>query len=151
VLRVDQARIWETLDDWDLHVAEDGKLRPLPPRPSVDPPLHAVWCRPNPEAGWAFEVLLNDSDGERWLFRRDHRVGRGVDTIAEMSADGTPFLAPEIVLLFKAKQRRAPDEVDFSMVLPTLGAERRRWLRGALEVVHPGHPWRDRLAPDAAS
>jgi hypothetical protein len=146
-LRVDQARIWERLDGWDLHLAHEGRLRRLPRNPSVEPPFHAVWCRPAHAGDWAFELLLNDSDGERWLFRRDHRVVRPLRSIGETSREGTPFLAPEIVLLFKAKNRRGPDEQDFSAALPTLGTERREWLCRALDVVHPDHPWLARLAP----
>jgi hypothetical protein len=73
---------------------------------------------------------------------------RPLASIGETTHDGTPFLAPEIVLLFKAKNRREPDEGDFSAAVPTLGAERRTWLRSALDMVHPGHPWLPRLVPD---
>jgi hypothetical protein len=52
-----------------------------------------------------------------------------------------PVLAPEIVLLFKAKQRRPRDEADLANTLPILDGARRRWLSDAIRLVHPGHPW----------
>ena len=56
-----------------------------------------------------------------------------------------PYLAPEIVLLFKAKAPRAKDEADFAGVLPLLDARRKAWLDAALGLVHPDHPWRTAL------
>jgi hypothetical protein len=58
---------------------------------------------------------------------------------------GVPALAPEIVLLFKAKGSRAKDEGDFHAALAAMGGARRRWLRAALQVCHPDHPWPDSL------
>jgi hypothetical protein len=33
------------------------------------------------------------------------------------------------------------DEADFAGALPLLGPEARKWLRRALQRVHPGHAW----------
>jgi hypothetical protein len=33
------------------------------------------------------------------------------------------------------------DEADFSRVLPRLDRQARGWLREALGLAHPGHPW----------
>ena len=46
---------------------------------------------------------------------------------------GLPYLAPEIVLLFKAKHLEARDRIDFDNALPALSADARRWLRDAIE------------------
>ena len=35
--------------------------------------------------------------------------------------DGIPYVIPEVVLLFKAKARRAKDEADFQHALPARG------------------------------
>ena len=61
--------------------------------------------------------------------------------IGSTSDLGVPFLRPEIVLLFKAKRPRRRDEEDFRNLLEVLSGESRSWLRSALSVVHPGHPW----------
>jgi hypothetical protein len=62
--------------------------------------------------------------------------------VVRRTAEGIPFVAPEIVLLFKAKAARPKDESDAAVVLPTLDAAQRAWLAAALDRVHPGHPWR---------
>jgi hypothetical protein len=58
---------------------------------------------------------------------------------------GLPYLAPEIVLLFKAKHLGPRDRTDFGNALPALSAEARRWLRDAIEKTHPGHEWLNAL------
>jgi hypothetical protein len=50
-------------------------------------------------------------------------------------------LAPQIVLLFKARHHRPKDLADFTGVPPRLNPARRAWLAAALARVHPGHPW----------
>jgi hypothetical protein len=55
-------------------------------------------------------------------------VIRDTDDMAFMSDDGVPFLAPEIVLLFKAKLMRSWDQADFESVAPIVGSERQSWL-----------------------
>ena len=70
----------------------------------------------------------------------------------ERTEDGIPYARPEIVLLFKAKHPDRPkDEADLAAVLPSLGPSRRRWLAESLALVHPGHPWLERVQDTAQS
>ena len=145
-LRRSQRSFWERLDGWDLHLGTaPDVVEPWSARGDVPPPLHAVWCRQSPTSEWAFEVLLNDSDERRWLFRRDHAVALPLSDIARTSDDGIPYLVPEIVLLYKAKNVREHDTSDFDVALPSLDARQRVWLRDSIAAVHPGHPWLERL------
>src|SRR4051812_23327521 len=141
VLRRDQNVFWKKLSTWDLHLATaPGVLSPW--SPSVIPePLHAVWCRPTPESGWAFEVLLNDSQGDEWLCRRDHSVRLRLAALGGRTSDGLPFLKPEVILLYKAKNVRENDQTDFLASVSRLEPEARAWLRSAIQRVHPGHEW----------
>jgi hypothetical protein len=66
---------------------------------------------------------------------------RPLSTIGLRTVDGIPYLAPEIQLLYKAKEPRSKDEADFASTLPYLNRESRQWLVQALTVVHPNHPW----------
>ena len=59
--------------------------------------------------------------------------------------DGVPYQAPQVGLLFKAKLGRDKDEGDLSDCWPRLDDDARRWLREALELTSPGHPWSARL------
>jgi hypothetical protein len=62
-----------------------------------------------------------------------------------LSDEGIPFLAPELVLLYKSKstsgKKRSKDKADFEEVYIRLEPERRIWLRWALLSVDPSHPW----------
>ena len=141
VLRRDQVVFWEKLSDWDLHLATaPGVLSPWS-QSAVPEPLHAVWCRPTPESEWAFEVLLNDSQGDEWLFRRDHSVCLPLAELGSRTSDGLPFLNPEVILLYKAKNVRENDQADLLASLSRLDPEARAWLRSAIGQVHPGHEW----------
>jgi hypothetical protein len=61
------------------------------------------------------------------------------------TADGIPYLRPEIALFYKARHRRPKDEGDFDRALPRLDPAGRRWLADALDLIHPGHGWRPRI------
>jgi Aminoglycoside-2''-adenylyltransferase len=144
VLRSEQHRVQDHLQrlGWDLHVAvAPGVLAPWAAGQPLGPGTHAVWCRPDPSSGWAFELLFNDDDGDDWLFRRDHRIRRPLRQLGSTTPSGIPYLRPEVVLLYKAKQRRPSDQADLRVALPHLPPADREWLANAIEVVHPDHPW----------
>ncbi len=81
------------------------------------------------------------TDRDHWQFRRDARIVRSLTTLGSRTEDGIPYLAPEIQLLYKAKEPRPKDEADFFRTLPLLDSERRSWLTQSLSLVHPGHRW----------
>jgi hypothetical protein len=90
------------------------------------------------------EFLRNEHTEQNWIFRGDEAVTR---PLAEVGAehDGVPFLRPEIVLLYKASELSPKNDADFAAVRPQLSQTASRWLREALEVVDPRHPWVPRL------
>lgn len=65
------------------------------------------------------------------------------------SNEGIPFLAPELVLLFKSKttsgKKRGKDKADFEKVYFKLEPKPKAWLRWALTATDPSHPWIERL------
>lgn len=75
-----------------------------------------------------------------WTYKRDARISRPLDDIL-WRVDGIRYLRPEVQLLHKARALRPKDQVDFDVCAPLLDVEARAWLRSALEVAHPGHPW----------
>ena len=103
--------------------------------------IHATW----PD-GYHLEFLLNEHDHEmrEWVFRRDSRIRAPLATTF-LSRDALPYLAPEIVLLYKSKAPAARDDADLASVLPHLAAQQRTWLREALALTTPGHRWLDRI------
>ena len=150
-LREDLPGVRERLRGWDLHAADPpgaGVLRPWPEAEQLPAALHDIWCRPAPTSPWALQLMVDDTDGADWLYRRDHRIRRPVAGLhGPASAPGRPVLAPEVQLLCKSRAPRPKDVEDFSAVVGALEDDRRDWLRRALSTVSPGHAWLDRLQP----
>lgn len=129
------------LSTWEVFEARDGRLTRLaagcvPPRD-----VHSLWCRPTAREPWTIELMLDEADGDTWIYRREPRIRRPLSTIVRQSADRLPYLAPEIQLLYKSKGPRERDDMDFAQTIPLLAADARRWLHDALELTTPDHKW----------
>jgi hypothetical protein len=125
VLRRDRPQLERALDGRDVTVIGERQLRVA-------------------GGDGGFDVLLDDADGDDWIFRRDQRVRRPLREI-RLVREGLPILAPELVLLFKAKGPGAKDEADRALLTPRLDRVGRAWLAAALRTAHPGHPWLEGL------
>lgn len=151
LLRRDQRAVRTLLGTWDVQAAlqpprdESWPFHPWLLDEVLDETIHDIWCRPAATQPWTFQLMIDDTRGEHWLFRRMPAISRPVGTIGDITSEGIPYLAPEIQLLYKARGMRTKDEADFMHVLPKLNRERRIWLRDALTQEHPHHPWLDRL------
>jgi hypothetical protein len=102
---------------------------------------HQTWVREPATGVYRLDVFREPHDGDTWIFRRDVTIRLPYAEIIHRSGDGIPYLAPEIVLLFKAKGTRPKDQADFAGAVPLLDTSRRTWLREALIHLDPGHPW----------
>lgn len=130
------------LAEWELWPGlGDGKLLERPLELSEPLPTHVLWCRPGPGVPWAFELLITDVADRDWVFKRDDRVTRPLSDISYVTPDGIPYLRPEIVLLHKAGRMAERDLSDYAEIEPSLDPTARAWLRDALLVAHPEHPW----------
>ncbi|MFD0004991.1 nucleotidyltransferase domain-containing protein [Streptomyces sp. NPDC127178] len=107
---------------------------------------HQTWLRDPVSGQFLFDVFREPHDGGTWICRRDESLRLPYDAIIERTAEGIPYLVPELVLLFKAKAARPKDQADFDGALPQLSQTRRDVLTGWLTRVHPGHPWLEKLA-----
>jgi hypothetical protein len=85
--------------------------------------------------------MIEERDQEDWVFRRNPAVRLPATWLALKTEDGTPFLRPEVQLLYKAKEARQKDADDLRLVLPTLDDAAVEWFRAALMRTHPAHPW----------
>jgi hypothetical protein len=151
VPRVRFPEIVESLSGFELFVPESeltdrALVWPFAQVPSELDDRHQTWVREPGGGRWRLDVFREPSDGDVWIYRRDERIRLPYPEVIERNDDGIPFARPELVLLFKAKRAVRPkDEADFEAVLPRLGPDRRRWLADALRLVHPGHPWSERV------
>ena len=129
----------------DGDLTDPGLVWPFAHAPQELDRNHQTWVREPATGRWLLDVFREPSDGDTWIYRRDDRIRLPYSDVIERTDDGIPYARPEIVLLFKAKRVRPKDEADLAAVLPSLEPTRRRWLAEALDLVHPEHPWLERL------
>jgi hypothetical protein len=106
---------------------------------------HQTWVRDPATGNYLVDVFREPHDGDTWICRRDETIRLPYRDIIRRTRDGIPYLAPELVLLFKAKHARRKDEDDFDGTVPYLTAAQRDTLAELLARAHPGHHWLARL------
>ena len=143
VYREDVSLLLKTLD-FELHSAANGRLRKMTTTTDLTEAANSIWARRHGEQKWLFELILNRSDGDDWVYRRYPRI-RLPRSEVTIDVDGIPCIKPEIQLLFKAKQMRDRDIADFENHGHRLHPSARAWLKEALGQAHPGHPWINEL------
>jgi aminoglycoside-2''-adenylyltransferase len=143
VWRADQATLRLALAAWSFAVADAGVLRPWAIGEWLTPPVHEIHAT---SAGSStIELLLNERDESHWIYRRDHGIRRNLN--ATICWRGSiPYLAPEIVLLYKSKAPRPADEADFANVAPALSSPQREWLHQAIARANGRHRWLSMLS-----
>jgi hypothetical protein len=148
--RRDAARILAALPGWEFFEAHEGSLRPLSTGVGPRAVVNSLWGRPRGEPHWTLELLLDDSDDEYWVFRRDPSIRRPLAAALRATPEGTRYLAPEIQLLYKARDLRPEDQADFERVAPRLDSPAIEWLRDSVSRLYPQHPWPPLLASPTA-
>jgi len=136
-------RVRSALPGFEIHVVGSGRRWPLD-SPAYER-MHQTWVYDAATGHYRLDIFREPHDGDVWIYRRDTRIRRPHASLIERTADGIPYLAPEVALLFKTKHRRDKDEADFAGALPLLDPARRAWLAEALTLVHPDHHWLSRL------
>lgn len=170
VFQDDQQAIFHHLADWQL-IAHDPNVADNTSEPwdgrRLDLPAHIHARSPDArrrlpdrldapaEVGFNLEVLLSERSGREWVLSREPRITMPLHRCSQQSAWGLSTVVPEVVLFYKAtayfgdeqlQDLRHHDELDFLALLPQLTDEQRDWLREAISLVHPGHPWLTRLS-----
>ena len=86
------------------------------------------------------DVFLSRATGTSLVYRRGaHSITRALAGITRYR-DSIPYLAPEVVLLLKARSKAARDQHDVETALPLLDAGQRAWLRDTLKLQPHGKP-----------
>ena len=135
LLRRDQADLHAALPGWELHCADPpGTLRRWLPDEWLPTGIHDIWARSSVTSPWQIQFMLNEADGDVWVYRRNPAITRPLGEIVRRSSEGWPYLAPEVQLLFKAKAPRPRDAADLAIALPRLDEPARLWLEAALQV-----------------
>lgn len=139
--------VLSALGDCRIFSAVDGVVTALSSPLDVPAQVRQLWIADASLDAWRLDVMLAEGDAQEWVFKRDPSI-RAPRTSVTLYRNRIPYLAPEVVLLFKAKATREKDLLDFERCLPRLDASRREWLRAMIRHVHPGHPWLQALSVD---
>jgi hypothetical protein len=124
----------------------NGEVIALEPGEAPEPRGFQTWVTDAAAQGWRMDIFREPGDAQTWVYRRTGELSAPRAWASGRSAAGIPFVAPQIVLLFKAKATRDKDQADFAIVAPRLSTEARDWLAASLRIIQPGHPWIDRLS-----
>jgi hypothetical protein len=145
VRRDDQIELQEHLVDrgWDLYKTQQPGLKPWPRGEFQSRPVNDIWCRRAPHLPWALQIMLLDTEGDEWIFKRDPTIRGPLAGIGRRTPSGVPYLCPHIQMLYKAKQKTLEkDQSDFDLAVPQMTSEEKAWLLRHLEKRFPhGHTW----------
>lgn len=148
VLRADQQALYAHCGDWRRFTPREDIWVPMGADEQLELPEFQVQVRPpalalaaHPGLPAEFEFMLNDVADGAWRFRPEPTIRRAWERVIVVGPFGIPAVAPELVLLHKARHHRPKDEHDFAHALPHLDAERRAWFRAALAQIRPADPW----------
>lgn len=143
VLREDLLPLQAALAGWELYAADPpGCLRAWREGEVLSVDVHDVWCRRSPTSPWCLQVMIDDAQEGRWIYRHDPRIHRPIEELdGPASNSKRRVLAPEVQLLQKSRDPRPKDEADLLAIRPHLGERSTEWLRTSLASVSPGHPW----------
>lgn len=98
-----------------------------------------IWARTS-DGPWQLDLVVGEGTETRWIYRRDPAVTRLWNQAVLHTSDGVPYLAPDLQLLFKSKDRRPKDDLDAAEVMPGLAPAQLEFLSKRLA---PDHPWCD--------
>jgi hypothetical protein len=124
---------------WHLWNLAGGDMRPLTQQhPDVFHASSQLWVRKHGDAPWVLDLPLTPDRDGLWTNKLipDH-VGH-IDEVTWLADNQIRYLNPEIVLLFKARKRRAKDERDCALAWPLLTEDKQTWLRRMIGRIDDG-------------
>lgn len=106
---------------------------------------HQTWLREAVGGDYLVDVFREPHEGQTWICRHDPAIRLPYTEVIRHTADGIPYLAPELVLLFKAKHARPKDQSDFEAAVPELSRPQRARLAELIGHTYPDHRWLEEL------
>ena len=87
------------------------------------------------------EFLFNTRKDGYFLYARNHDVKMSLADAVHLTSN-IPFLAPEIILLYKSNSDNPDYQLDFENATKEMSTAQLEWLRESLSIMFPnGHRW----------
>jgi 2-amino-4-hydroxy-6-hydroxymethyldihydropteridine diphosphokinase len=128
VARADASGLHEQLAGWDLFFPSPAASVLWPPGAPLPDDEHQLWCRRRNDGKWTHEILFEDIRDGVLHYRRDASITVPVAEAIRHTADGIPFVAPQLQLLYKNKARTQRDQLDRAAAWPVMTESERAWL-----------------------
>lgn len=140
VFREHGAEVLAYFSDWQIEVAipKESRLEPVRSKEDIRFPRYGIHLNKGTEF---IEVMLTDKNADEVVFRRDPEIRMDIQEFIRVDSLGRQYIAPEMQLLYKAKEGRPKDNHDFSVALPHMTPGQKAWFIKALAKHHPGSPW----------
>lgn len=119
----------------------DERLVHLPSNEPAPADLWQLWGADMAAGCWRVDMMMERGSQEFWSYKRHPAIQLPRTAAIRINSSGISYLAPALVLLFKAKYMRQKDLEDFSNAAPKLGAQEIIDLIHWLDVTQPGHAW----------
>ena len=139
-------RVARKLSDLAFFEAKAGSLRRTDAAAPMADDVWQWWGADRTAQCWRVDMMGERGTRDLWSYKRDPSLVVPRSDAVRTDRYGIRYLAPALVLLFKAKHQRPKDEADFDAVVNQLGERDRRNLRGWLRHLHADHPWIARLS-----
>jgi hypothetical protein len=130
-----------SLSELEFFIAHAKTLTHLSSNAPLPANVWQLWGADFTAARWRVDMMIERGTPDVWIYKRNPSIYLPRAAAIRKSPTGIPYLAPSIVLLFKAKCCREKDEHDFQAALLKLEPNEKVDLRNWLEQLHPNHVW----------
>lgn len=148
VLRQDADHFRAILHDLDFFTVKDGTVEYLPPSADLPGDVWQLWGADRRQGCWRVDMMMEPGTPDLWIYKRDRTLRMARSDAVHVSQAGIPYLAPTIVLLFKAKSCREKDRKDFDLCRKRLSRRETEQLIVWLKTFHAGHDWIEESSPE---
>lgn len=142
IWRADQMAFRACFADWDWQSYVNHAPCAWAVGEFLELPAHNAHGRKD---GAELEVLMLEREGDAWWFRRNPLIRMPAARAMVSTPLGFQVLNPVIAMLFKSNRLDAKDHHDFEVVLDTMEAGDRVWLKQSLREMDEHHVWLSKL------
>ena len=142
IFRKHQLALQNHFSGWEMYYGTRPGLAYWEKGLFLEKPYYDIWARKGAAKPWQFQIMLMDTEGEEWIFKRDENIRGLSDNLFLYTDKGIPILHPAIQLLYKSKHIRPKDELDYQKAYHLLDVQSKKWLSDCLNQLYPkGHLW----------